>query len=1185
MSKLKNNSEEKFPSSYLINTRQENNILKLADNFHRQFKYLYPERIKPPLYLENESKVNKLVSTTLCPFKVTMPTVLRRWQYCANFFSEYFDYEPLSPPTNGPENLPSVETILKKRTGNSLEISSVLCTFLLASNYDAYVVQGYAKRNICEKQENKEASPPIQFDTDSEYHKRYFTEKEMQEDVKSRNKYELNFDQLKSFWFEGKSVFQPDEVRKVEPGVEDVETDIYLGRRIHFWILVSVYKSGGVESFFLEPTTGEKKSIGDSDYLGIEFVWNNKNFWCNNQKFDGKCKNLKFDFENCALWEAFLPDYSITDDNENLLRMPETWVRDVEVSQDDLQNRLPKNGREFHFKTSKVLKYNPGASKDGLIYHITYYKSIEKEQPIESHSFFSKRKDFLEYRKTDFSKELVKDVFALGRSDSLEEHEYPQKGIGSFPQKLQFYAHLRKDHLASRIWTDSTTHNNFVDRSDLLVCRKVYYFQKDSHKDKDIPESEKAFEINTESIENLSNIDDESEIMNSQNEIQPTESTLSYSKQDDIDTVASKEGLENTEIKQAIYFEAEIVGEEAKSDTELVGIGPSSFGAENILFEDSDFSQWKFGEFLNSLDPAERYATSESESEEEMDRITEKRRRKEGTENSETIRDLNDKRDDTAEEAPQSSKVEISNSEEKGRKIQNGEDTVPEHLNGQKVSQEEEPLKKELDDKDAGKKSTDEAIIAERYAKSKSEEEMNSMTEKERKEGKKSSETTLDLKDKREGTAEQTPQSHTKGEISKTEEKYRTIQNGEDPVPEHLNGQNVKREEAALEKVPDDKDTEKGSTDEAIITDKKKTDESVHEVITDREVIYKNSNDKDQHSEPEMEEKSEGELDIEMDIYDEINFDDLSDEELETDYQLFLSKLWEKYNTISDEELFYMTQEFQNHKDLRSRHILKLKKRIIKKRRKNVRYLQRIQLGKPVVRIYKRKTEDIQNREEGIYTNNIIDFLELKRILKIDSASDIKEFHEIEPLEESYIDAVNAEIMKKEGMRLLDKKLKDNKIKRHFNKFRCIQDCYLKDPSIPVEHAIENVYFDFETGGYRLDFHYPRDSCSRKILLFTKPESGNTDFTFSDILCQQILPSYETKQIKASQLYSYLVTLIKKEPLVVREYERFDGEMKDILHTRIAEENIIFQETNEGNYGKEDRSKMIDKSHETKTIT
>lgn len=994
--------DRKLPNSYYENSRQEIEVLELADNFHRQFTYLYKDRIKPPLYLENECNVRKLTCSYICPFKVSMPAQMKKWDFCANFFADFFDYELLQPFIDCPQRLSSVENILKRRKGNSLDLSTVLCTFLLASNYDAYVIQGYARRNICEKLENSEIKPPIRFDTSSEYHKLYF--RSTDEVTPKPNKYQLNFDLVKAFWMEGKSMFQvPDEPRQ-EAELEEFEEDIYLGKRIHFWILMCSYEKDILKSFFIEPTTGEKKSVDDLNYLGIEFAWNNKNFWCNNQNAVGSCKNIKYYFNDSQFWEAFLPQYSISEECGMPIRMPEAWGRDIEITMEGLKNRFPPQGKRFHYKKAEVEKYNPEVLKDNLIYRMTYFKTENKNDPTECHAFFLNRKDFLEYRKTDFEKQVVEDIFSPGRSDSMKQHEYSLKSMSAFPQKMIFYSHLRKDQLSLRMWANTVTVDEFADRSDFLTKREINYF----------PETPYLTEIK---ITNRARVMGETSSMSNE----PSATIKDNGMQTERDIKVSNESAEHSEINSleketktsenvenlTVEIVTEAGGEKEKSEEiNSVLIGSSSFDALSMIFEDVDFSSWTIEFFLDSLEPAERYATSESETEE-----------------------------------------------------QNGcEDNI-----------------------DAEQRSYGEEI--------------------------------------------------TNKDTEKTQyEKYQ-------------------EEKVHIQDVY--------GTDEEMDEDGQTRSYDLQQKISVEKISHPNTeNISDPTAVDEKEPTEEGELDKEIELYDEINFDALSDEELEIDYQLFLSKLWGEYNNDGREKLFYMAREFSNHKDIRSKETLKLKKKIVKKRRKNVRYLQRKETGKASVRTFKKKYEEGLKRQKSIYTDDLINYLNLQENLGIVNTSSLDEFRLITNLEKIHVDAANAELIKKECLKLLDKRLRNNQNVKTLNKLqnvRTIKNTYRRDPLLPIEQSIRNISFDIEKDSYRIDFHYLEGQSSRKILFLIKP-GNNIDFTFSDYLCRQILPSFETKPTKRIQMYSYLVALMKKELPLWEELSRFEDETKQILETRQLEE-------------------------------
>lgn len=64
---------------------------------------------------------------------------------------------------------------------------------------------------------------------------------------------------------------------------EKPKPDKLHGLRVHCWVLVLSGKREVPESFFIETLTGNCDPLTHSAYLGIESVWNHKNYWVNMQ--------------------------------------------------------------------------------------------------------------------------------------------------------------------------------------------------------------------------------------------------------------------------------------------------------------------------------------------------------------------------------------------------------------------------------------------------------------------------------------------------------------------------------------------------------------------------------------------------------------------------------------------------------------------------------------------------------------------------------------------------------------------------------------------------------------------------------------------------------------------------------------------------------------------------------------
>lgn len=63
----------------------------------------------------------------------------------------------------------------------------------------------------------------------------------------------------------------------------DQQYDKLHGQRVHSWVLVLPGCHGVSKPFFIEPSTGRRKPLTSTRYLGIESLWNHKNLWVNMQ--------------------------------------------------------------------------------------------------------------------------------------------------------------------------------------------------------------------------------------------------------------------------------------------------------------------------------------------------------------------------------------------------------------------------------------------------------------------------------------------------------------------------------------------------------------------------------------------------------------------------------------------------------------------------------------------------------------------------------------------------------------------------------------------------------------------------------------------------------------------------------------------------------------------------------------
>lgn len=71
---------------------------------------------------------------------------------------------------------------------------------------------------------------------------------------------------------------------------EKAKIDPLHGLRVHCWVLVLSGKREVPETFFIDPFTARSYSPQDDHFLGIESLWNHKNYWVNMQDCWNCCK-------------------------------------------------------------------------------------------------------------------------------------------------------------------------------------------------------------------------------------------------------------------------------------------------------------------------------------------------------------------------------------------------------------------------------------------------------------------------------------------------------------------------------------------------------------------------------------------------------------------------------------------------------------------------------------------------------------------------------------------------------------------------------------------------------------------------------------------------------------------------------------------------------------------------------
>lgn len=157
---------DNVPRSYIENTSKEELVLEHVLEYARQFKIIYDPTRELLLAPINECGKRKFVCSSIRPTKMPF-TELYSYENCAKFVADYLEYEELVVPNALPETIPSPANVLEWQAGDCFDFAIVLCSMLIGTGYNAYVVYGTAPKAITTKDESL-MECPFSLDFDDE---------------------------------------------------------------------------------------------------------------------------------------------------------------------------------------------------------------------------------------------------------------------------------------------------------------------------------------------------------------------------------------------------------------------------------------------------------------------------------------------------------------------------------------------------------------------------------------------------------------------------------------------------------------------------------------------------------------------------------------------------------------------------------------------------------------------------------------------------------------------------------------------------------------------------------------------------------------------------------------------------------------------------------------------------------
>ncbi|XP_025156088.1 dynein regulatory complex subunit 7, partial [Harpegnathos saltator] len=401
-------------------------------------------------------------------------------------------------------HLRSPTWVMNFQRGNSFECATLLVGLLLGQSYNAVVVSGYASREqiLCDlskrpcpylpEQEKQTSSLPSSIDVSEIFKYQLIPPL----DFRSQLLLELE-ERKKSKKIDELRLLEEERQKKIAD-YERPKPDKYFGHRIHAWVAILPGDKGMrnqeiIEPIFIEPSSGiSYRLVGDEInllYLGVESVWNDKNYWVNMQPRVNGCAKIDWDLSNTQFWEHLLPgepwtapndtemaEEDIIEQNKHL-DMPASYVSEIRIHNIDFERRYPNGNKTIFYKKAKVELFAPYVRTDGLVRRVTIYEDYQYTSPVRCYEKYLNRSDCLVESTRDVGTSIITDSFDKSRPDHCKAHRYLAHSIDAIDSErmIDFYDNARFDGLL-RIEIDPfhlTQH--YVDREDFLYYRHAEF--------------------------------------------------------------------------------------------------------------------------------------------------------------------------------------------------------------------------------------------------------------------------------------------------------------------------------------------------------------------------------------------------------------------------------------------------------------------------------------------------------------------------------------------------------------------------------------------------------------------------------------------------------------------------------------------------------------------------------------
>ena len=425
-------------------------FLRKVDEFLVQFFKDNPYRMRVFLTAETEVGTRCFLSSLIRPS--VLPLIkTHNLELAAEFVANLCNYQILFDFFSQPRCITSANFTVQSQIGDCYDLAVVLTTILCGIGYDAFVIVGYADRELTLGELRYRPCPGVAEPPKEE-------EKNKLPDNKYLRKIVDRLIDLESHFEERKRNPPPPPPEPYDP--PEPPEDEYKGRRMYAWVMV---KSARVEipaTLFVDACTGDTYPLSCELFGNIELAFNHQNVWINMQAKDIDKTEDTMNFDDRDLWKPVI---------DGDLKMPSPIFDRLVVPEEWTFKTYPKGERRMLWRDAVEERYAAFTRPDGLIQRFFVFQR-GLQDIYEVREIFQGLRERLIERRIYLKNEEMDEKFEPGHKTCVCGHKIKH---GQW-RLLEFEPGARLDGLVSRLEVfGQKIVEKFADRDDGLCERKI----------------------------------------------------------------------------------------------------------------------------------------------------------------------------------------------------------------------------------------------------------------------------------------------------------------------------------------------------------------------------------------------------------------------------------------------------------------------------------------------------------------------------------------------------------------------------------------------------------------------------------------------------------------------------------------------------------------------------------------